>query len=75
MRVCPSCGNAWIVEERSPIMVCREIRLLDINHGEVDVDETISWHSEEIVNFYCNHCGKRFYKETIAELWEELDED
>lgn len=38
MRVCPVCGNEWIREERSLSMVCREIRLLDINNGEIDVE-------------------------------------
>lgn len=73
MKKCPNCGSEWIREERSPTMVCREIRLLDINHGEVDVDETNSWHSEDIANFFCNHCGWQFNVETLTELWDELD--
>ncbi len=75
MRVCPVCGNEWIREERSPTMVSREIRLLDINNDEVDVDETISWRSEDIANFFCNYCGNHFRVETLAELWEALDEN
>lgn len=72
---CPECGHDWIREERSPTMTCREIRLLDINNREVDVDESIVWHSQDVANFFCNYCGFHFHVESLEELWEELDED
>lgn len=75
MRVCPVCGNEWIREERSLSMVCREIRLLDINNGEIDVDETKPWRLFNASNFFCNECGEHFLVETLAELWEALDEN
>lgn len=74
MRCCPKCSHEWIREEKSPKMECREIRLLDINNGTVDVDETITWHPEDVSNFFCNLCGFHFHVENLAELWEELDE-
>lgn len=72
MRVCPKCGGEWIREGYTQKMVCRELRLLDINHDNVDYDEADEYVIGDVISYVCMTCGHLFKGNIIEEVWEEM---
>ena len=74
MKICPTCGSEWIREEYTKSMVCRELRLLDINNDLVDYDESKEYLVGDVISYVCVSCNRLFHGETPEQVWDELKE-